>query len=121
MKNNTLENRIKHLEKKNSDSKTILKLFNQWIESPLIFQNLKFIGLVAILILFYIFHTRNAEIVCSKISNVKKENQQLRWEYLFKKSKAEKFERKKKLNDLLDNRKITIDNTYDLPQKLKQD
>jgi len=121
MKQNTLENRIKHLEKKNSDSKTILKLINQWIESPVIFQNLKFIGFIAILILFYIFHTRNAEILCSKISYVKEENQQLRWEYLFKKSKAEKFERKEKLNDLLNKRDIIIDNTYDLPQKLKQE
>jgi len=119
MKNEALENRIKRLEKQNSDSKTILKLFNEWIESVWMHRNIRFVLFIAFLVMIYIVHTRNAEQVCSQISKYEKENKQLRWEYLLKKTEAEKFERRQKLNGMLLKNNLHLNNTDDIPHKLK--
>ncbi len=84
-------------------------------------DNIPYLIFVTLLGLLYILNTRSAEKVFSDVSHLNKEVEELRWEYLTKKAKAEKLMSKNNITNLINKHNIGLKTFTEPPQKMPQD
>jgi len=86
-----------------------------------VLDNIPYLIFVTILALLYILNTRSAERVFTDVSHLNKEVEELRWEYLTKKAKAEKLMSKNNLINLVNKHNIGLKTFTEPPQKMELD
>lgn len=86
-----------------------------------VLDNIPYLIFVTILGLLYILNSRHAERVYTDVSHLNKEVEELRWEYLTKKAKAEKLMSKSNLSNLINKHNLGLQTFTEPPQKMPLD